>query len=120
MNANYTKEFVRKKLKKYNEAIQIFNKIIETKKKYYRAYLHRGICYCNLKVFGNAVSDLVIYDKNITTNKDIDFYYHRALCFINSNNIEDAINDLNKANEINNNKENIHFKLGYCYLIRKK
>ena len=113
------KGICQEKLKKYSEGIQIFDKIIKINNKYYKAYLHRGICYCCLKDFANAVSDFIIYDKNITKDKEMDFYYYRALCFINSNKIEDAINDLNKAIEINKDKANIHFKLGFCYLIRK-
>ena len=115
----FYKGICQEKLKKYSEGIQIFDKIIKIDKKYYKAYLHRGICFCCLKNFANAVSNFIIYDKNITKDKEIDFYYYRALCFINSNKIEDAIIYLKKAIEMNNDKPKIYFQLGYCYLIRK-
>ena len=112
-----------KKSGKLNDAINAFTKLISISENCAPAYLHRGICYTNLKIFGKAINDFIKYSKNKKSENqeitDEDFYYHRSLCYINSNNIEDAINDLNKVIEINNNKANAYFKLGFCYLLRK-
>ena len=84
--------------KKYEEAIENYNRAIDLSPKYSWAYNNRGLAYYDLGNANKAISD---YNKAIAFDSQNSFaYYNRGLVYYNLGNLDQAILDYSKAIEI--------------------
>ena len=101
-------------LKKYEEALRDYDKIIELDDKYVDAYQGRGNALFYLKEYEKAFSDF-----NKAIELDIKYapaYIGRGNVYFNDNNHEEALNDYNKAIELDKkNAEAYRMRGNLCY-----
>ena len=94
-NSGYAKA----ELKKYREAIQDYNKVIELNPNFVNAYYNRGIAKFNLQDYREAIQD---YNKVIELNPNYaDAYYSRGNAKGKLQDYRGAIQDFNKAIQLN-------------------
>ena len=82
--------------KKYDKALENFNKAIEMNPAYIEAYNKRGMCYYELKKYRNALTDFdraAQLDPNNESIRRIQTLLHQKLADAEGNKIDDEIND---------------------------
>jgi tetratricopeptide (TPR) repeat protein len=101
---------------KYDEAITIFNKVIEGNSNYSDAYFDRGLAYEQKRDWGHAISD---FSKVIDLNpKDGEAYYSRGHAYDQNNDLDRAIADYSKAINIVSDVH-AYYGRGRLYYIKK-
>ena len=88
-------------LKRYNEAIVDYNKVMELDPKDALAYKNRGLAYYSLKRYDEAIADC---NKAIELDpKDAMIYHNRGVAYRDLERDDEAIADYNKAIELDPN-----------------
>lgn len=103
--------------KRYDEAIQDFDKAISEDNNYKEAYFFRGRCYYFQKKYKEAVEEF-----NIAIEIDKEFkesYFLRGICYYNQRKYEEAVKEFNKAIEIDKEFKEAYLYMGWSYYIEK-
>ena len=96
--------------RKYEEAIENYNKSIDLDPNNSYAYNNRGLAKNNLEQYFNALKD---YDKAIELDPNNSvIYYNRGLAKTHLWQYEEAIEDYNKAIELDNNNSTAYYNRG--------
>ncbi len=105
------------KLKKYNKAIEDFNKALETEQTV-KTYNHRGNCFRKLKKYNEAIQD---FDKAIELNPNEAINFNRrGWCYCGLAEYNKALEDFNKAVELNpDNKVFLRSKRMCCHKLKE-
>ncbi|QKG80483.1 tetratricopeptide repeat protein [Tenuifilum thalassicum] len=83
------------KLEQYNEALDIYNKVIELDPRNFKAYNFRGLVNFKLGYFVDAVTD---YTKAIDLDPSYPLpYYNRGMSLLKLNELQSACSDFRKA-----------------------
>ena len=97
-------------LKKYDEAIIIFKKVILLDPSFKDTYNNMGICYKNLKQYDKAIEH---YKKAIDLDKNfVEVYYNWGICLDNLKKYDDAIILYNKVVQLRPTYVNVYNNLG--------
>lgn len=103
--------------KRYDEAIQDFDKAIEIDEDYKEAYLERGKCCRYNNQLKEAMEDFnraIEIDKNYKAA-----YLQRGWYYGHENQLEKAIENFNRAIEIDKDYKEAYFFIGICYYFQK-
>ncbi len=100
------------RLEKYDEAIEVFSKIVKKYPDYGQGFYSLGRTYLIKGDLQQAI-DCFSYAKNII-GSDSDVYFYSALCYERIKNYDKAIEDYKASLELNNSFQT-HINLGLCY-----
>ncbi len=106
------------KLKKFEEALNMFNESIKLNPNNLEAYNNRGYLYYKSGDNDNAISDYSFVIRK-ETNSGMSFFY-RGLAFLKSGRPEESIEDLTTAISFKNDNPNIYYNRGLAYFEVKK
>lgn len=103
---------------KYEKAIRHFDEYIEILPNDYFGYKQRGLCYLNLKEYGDAVDD---FDKSITIfpNK-AEGYLFRSIARDYNDDFSEALKDIQKASSLEPKNPDVFVYKSLLYLNNKK
>ena len=88
-------------LKQYQEAMDLYNQIIQLNPNYSNAYFNRGVAYDDLKEYKKAIAD---YTKAIELDPNYTYaYYNRGVAYYHLKEYENAILDYTKAIKLDPN-----------------
>lgn len=100
--------------KKYDKALEAYNKAIELNPKYAVAYSNRGIVYDELGKYQEAITDL---DKAIELNPNLaQAFNNRGVAYNGLGKYQQAIADLDKAIELNPGVIEVYINRGAAYI----
>ena len=101
--------------KRWDEAIDEYNKGIEINPKYPEAYNTRGAAYDDKGEYDKAISD---YTKAIEINPSFaDAYQNRGIAYDDKGQCDKAISDYTKAIEINPGDAGAYYNRGFTYIV---
>jgi len=101
---------------RYDQAISLFNKVLEINPRYAEAYLNRGIAYRQKGQHDQAVSD---YGMVLQIDpKDTRAFCNRGNVYIEKGQYDKAISDYNKALEINSKDAQVFYNRGVAYYFK--
>jgi tetratricopeptide (TPR) repeat protein len=102
-------------LRRYNEAIEYFNKAIEMRPNYAEAYNLKANAYIQNGQFNEAIA-LLDYAINLKPNYR-DAYLNKGTALFSLKKIEDSIIQYKKVIEIDPNCHEAYFNLGSCFMM---
>ena len=104
--------------KKYEEAITIYNQVLEADHQYYDAYYQIGVCQYNLAKYEDALQSFRWFVKR--DDKNVDALNYIGISLIGLEKYEEAIKELNKAILANQKYYLPYYNRGVCYYNLKK
>ena len=99
-------------------AIEQFNKAIELKPNFARAYLNRAFIHSKLGNYKESINDYTFYLK--LKPEDPDILNNRGIIYKELGNYKAALNDFNNAISIDNDNALFHFNKGNLLIEMKK
>ena len=109
-----------KGLKKYDDAIQYFNKAIAEDPEYALPYKERGYAYYKKQDYQKALVDFNKYVSLKEEITDSDFYYDKAWCENELEKYDDAVTSLNKCVALDETYADAYSELGFSYFKLKR
>ncbi|BBM82595.1 serine/threonine-protein kinase [Candidatus Uabimicrobium amorphum] len=100
-----------------SKGIEIYDKIIEKRPRYAKAYTNRGLIYQKMKDYKRAIRD---YNEAIKINNDYKAFTNRGYIYLNQNNYELAERDFDKAISLNADNGKAYGNKGILYRRQKK
>ena len=101
------------KAKRWNEALNAYNKAIEVNPNDASAYNHRGLVYHNLDKNNLAIAD---YDKAVELNPEYgDAFNNRGKTLAGLSDYKQAILNYDRAIELNQKNADAYYNRGYAY-----
>ena len=102
--------------KKYDEALEYFNKAIANNSNNYMAYFYRGQCYQNKNIIQSAYED---YAHSVALNENFGRgYFGLGSVLLRTNNSDKAIEEFTKAINLELNNEMYYFMRGNAYFAK--
>lgn len=110
----FTQAIFLQKKKHYDDAITLYNKILEFKPDWDWPYTNRGVAYCRISQYEKGIFD---FNKAIKINpNDFIAYNNRGLAFAEGKGQYDkAISEYNRALEINPNYAESYYNKGLAF-----